>query len=379
MISNNFPKLFLLLFLLAILNGCEESYAEENLTSAPIFPSINEFDGYMVANIPNNINLPADAGGHEDYQTEWWYYTGNLSTEDGQKFGYQFTLFRYSLAPESEMAESASIWRTNQLYFAHLAVADIDSSTFLADEKFSRDSIGLAGAKSEPYHIWIEDWVVQESDGMVHMIAKTEEFGVDLFIETNYDKAILHGEGGLSIKGSSEGEASYYYSLLGDTSGTIYFEEAEYEVTGRSWMDHEYFTNDLGRDATGWDWFSAQFDNGQALMYGQIRLADGGIRKESHGTLVASDFTTQHIQAQDIELSVLDTWTSPDTSIVYPIQWSIQSTKHDIDLVATVMMPNCELQLNLNTYFECPTAYEGTLEGNLVSGEGYMELTGYTP
>ena len=49
-----------------------------------------------------DVQFPRDLGPHEDYQTEWWYYTGNWQTEDGRDFGYQFTIFRRALQPAVE-------------------------------------------------------------------------------------------------------------------------------------------------------------------------------------------------------------------------------------------------------------------------------------
>src|SRR6266496_392841 len=34
-----------------------------------------------------SFRLPADHGPHFDYQTEWWYYTGNLTDASGRHFG----------------------------------------------------------------------------------------------------------------------------------------------------------------------------------------------------------------------------------------------------------------------------------------------------
>ncbi|MFZ1395770.1 MAG: lipocalin-like domain-containing protein, partial [Candidatus Promineifilaceae bacterium] len=50
--------------------------------------------GFARATEPNNIEFPRDLGAHDAYQTEWWYYTGNLEGENGRQFGYQFTIFR---------------------------------------------------------------------------------------------------------------------------------------------------------------------------------------------------------------------------------------------------------------------------------------------
>ena len=55
-----------------------------------------EFDaedltGYQSASGPREWDFPADFGPHPGFGTEWWYYTGNLDSEDGRHFGYQFT------------------------------------------------------------------------------------------------------------------------------------------------------------------------------------------------------------------------------------------------------------------------------------------------
>src|SRR5215210_6959597 len=43
---------------------------------------------------PRPFAFPADHGPHPAYQTEWWYYTGNLVAENGRAFGFQLTFFR---------------------------------------------------------------------------------------------------------------------------------------------------------------------------------------------------------------------------------------------------------------------------------------------
>ena len=62
-------------------------------------------EGYARATETNNIEFPRDFGAHDDYQTEWWYYTGNLETEDARQFGFQFTIFRRALSPQSAVRQ----------------------------------------------------------------------------------------------------------------------------------------------------------------------------------------------------------------------------------------------------------------------------------
>ena len=42
--------------------------------------------------------FPRDHFNHPDYQTEWWYYTGNLRSADGHKFGFELTFFRQGVS-----------------------------------------------------------------------------------------------------------------------------------------------------------------------------------------------------------------------------------------------------------------------------------------
>ena len=74
---------------------------------------------------PQPLNFPADYGPHPDYQTEWWYYTGNLTGEDGRHFGYQFTLFRRAAEPPSERQVRQSDWSADQIYMGHFALTDV--------------------------------------------------------------------------------------------------------------------------------------------------------------------------------------------------------------------------------------------------------------
>lgn len=111
---------------------------------------------------PRQWRFPADFGAHPDHRTEWWYYTGNLETEAGRAFGYQFTIFRQALVPEAPPEQGSrgrgSAWRTPQVYSAHFTVSDIATDTFLQEERFARGALGLAGAEADPYAVWLNDW-----------------------------------------------------------------------------------------------------------------------------------------------------------------------------------------------------------------------------
>ncbi len=43
------------------------------------------------------LAFPRDHGKHPEFETEWWYFTGNLESADGKWFGVQLTFFRRGL------------------------------------------------------------------------------------------------------------------------------------------------------------------------------------------------------------------------------------------------------------------------------------------
>lgn len=333
--------------------------------------------GFMRATEPGAIEFPRDLGAHEQYQTEWWYYTGNLRGDDGREFGYQFTIFRRALTPEKAGSANPSAWRSNQVYFAHFTISDIANETFYEAEKFSRDGAGLAGASAAPYRVWIENWSAAEiAPGIVRLAAQTDEVALSLEL-TQTGPPILQGEAGLSQKGPEAGNASYYYSFVQQpTTGEIIIDGQSFAVAGISWKDHEYSTSALSDNAVGWDWFSIQLDDGTAVMLGQIRQADGTLSPYSAGMLIAPDGASQPLTKDDFDITVTDTWLSEASGAEYPAGWQIHIPAVDLALTAVPLMPNQELTLS-TAYWEGAVAYRGTIAGLAINGRGYIELTGY--
>ncbi len=336
-------------------------------------------DAFARATVPGAVEFPRDLGPHEDYQTEWWYYTGTLQAEDGRDFGYQFTIFRRAMQPLSEVPEvdDPSTWRGNQIYLAHFTISDIDGDDFYVEERFSRGGAELAGAQAQPYRVWLEDWSAAEvAPSMVRIQADTEEVSLDLTLAETMPP-VLHGDGGLSQKGSEPGNASYYYSIVQqETSGELVIGEETFSVAGLSWKDHEYSTSALSPGSTGWDWFSLQLDDGSALMLFQIRREDGSIEPYSSGSFINNDGTLQTLSYEEWQLDVLDSWTSPHSGGEYPAQWRLRIPSINLDLQGRPMMANQELNVS-TIYWEGASEFSGTLADEPVTARGYVEMTGY--
>ena len=333
--------------------------------------------GFARALTPGAIEFPRDLGPHDDFQTEWWYYTGNLEGADGRLFGYQFTIFRRALTPDAAPVDDASPWRANQVYLAHFALSDIANGDFYAYERFSRGAAGLAGAQASPYRVWLEDWQVAEiAPGRTRIQAVADEVALDIVL-TETLPPVLHGDRGLSVKGAEPGNASYYYSIVRQqVSGSVTVRGARVPVTGLSWKDHEYSTSALSPGAVGWDWFSLQLDNGTGLMFFQIRRDDGTLEPASSGSFILADGTVRHLDRAGWELEVLDTWTSPTSGAVYPAGWRIAIPAIGLELRGAPLMANQELNLT-TVYWEGAVEFRGALNGAPVTARGYIEMTGY--
>ncbi|MCY4145308.1 MAG: carotenoid 1,2-hydratase [Chloroflexi bacterium] len=331
--------------------------------------------GFAQAIEPWDWQFPRDHGAHPEFQTEWWYYTGNLADAAGRRFGYQFTIFRRALSPSPAAAKSE--FRSNQIYFAHFTVSDIAGGAFHHDVRYARGAADLAGAAIQPrFHVWLEDWSVRaENDDATAMRiqAASGDFAVDLALRQVKAPA-LQGDKGLSPKSAEIGNASYYYSLSRlETRGQITLGERRFAVSGHSWMDHEFSTSALGGDAQGWDWFGLIFDDGSELMVGQIRLTGGGLETAFGGLLIDADGSTRKLEASDIAIRALDVWRSPHTDVEYPAGWDIAVTGDDgFRLTVAPLLADQELYTGGIIYWEGAVGVSGDK-----TGYGYAELTGY--
>ncbi len=336
--------------------------------------------GYARAIAVRDFVFPRDYAAHPEFQTEWWYYTGNLATPDGRRFGFEFTIFRRALTPT--MPERQSDWATNQVYFADLAVSDIGANQFYARQRFSRGAAGLAGATADPrVTIWIEDWrMAAQNDDATSMRLTAAEGPIALDFTTHQTKPpALQGNHGLSAKSPEPGNASYYYSLTRLlTDGALTINGTPYTVSGTAWMDHEFSTSALSQNAVGWDWFALQLDNQREIMLYQIRNKDGSIVPTSHGSVVNADGSVLPLELKDFTIQVLDRWTSPHTGAIYPSKWrvTIQAPTGPISLDINPLMADQELNSS-TAYWEGASRITGTDNAQAVQGYGYVELTGY--
>ena len=334
-------------------------------------------DDWAQALRPRPLSFPRDHGAHEDFRIEWWYYTGNLQTTEGRRFGYQLTFFRTGLRKNPE---NPSRWTVRDLYTAHFAVSDIEAQQHYRAQRNGRAGIGQAGAETKRLQVWNGDWRVELEDGQHELVAGSDDVSIDLTMRPS-KPLVLHGDAGLSQKGASPGNASYYYSFPRlATAGSITVDGTRFEVSGHSWMDHEFSTSFLEDGQLGWDWFSIQLEDNTELMLYQMRRSDGSIDPFSSGTWISPSGQAQHLSASDFSMLPGPRWHSTRTGGDYPLTWRIELPSQGLGLDVEPAFDQQEMVTDATTgisYWEGSISITGRRGQKAVQGKGYLELTGY--
>jgi predicted secreted hydrolase len=322
--------------------------------------------------------FPRDHFDHPDFQTEWWYYTGNVKSADGHHFGFELTFFRQGVDRDASKTKS---WDVRDLYLAHLALSDLDGHEFYHTERISRAGPGLAGISAADGRIWNGNLQVQWQGGEQKMQAVDARFELHFALRAE-KPPVINGQNGVSQKAEGPGRASHYISLTRlAANGRIRVSGKTFEVTGLAWMDHEFFTHQLGANQVGWDWLSIQLDDNTELMLFRIRRSDDSTDAFSAGTFVDAQGTSTHLRSSEFTLQPQgETWTSPATKAAYPIRWKISVPRLGIELEANTPLPSQELTSHNQispSYWEGAVTFAGRKQHAARTGAGYLEMTGY--
>jgi predicted secreted hydrolase len=321
--------------------------------------------------------FPRDHASHPEFKIEWWYYTGNVATATGRRFGYQLTFFRVGV---DQTPVNPSRWAIRDIHMAHLAVSDPQGRRYRFDERLSRSGPGLSGAATDRYAVWNDDWRAGLNEQGQHTLtAASPQAAITLVLDPGKPPAV-NGIDGISQKGARQGNASHYYSMTRmPTRGTLVVDGERFEVTGDSWMDHEFGTSFLEPEQQGWDWLSIQLDDNRELMLYQLRRSDGTRDPRSSGTIVDAQGRTTHLTATDFTMTALGrTYTAP-SGARYPLGWSVAIPSQQIAIETSTPLDAQELAtLGAGiAYWEGMIEVRGTARGRPLTGRGYLEMTGY--
>lgn len=355
-------------------------------------------------------DFPRDHWARDGYKTEWWYFTGHLEADSGERFGYQFTFFRVGLL--KERPDVVSDWGAKDLIMGHAALSPLPARGGAGEPAYAKATARQAGSwgeRAEPKHRFSEllyravpllggfgdypderiawsrgpagtagTWELKWNGEAFDFSAVDDELGFAFDLETRPAKPmIFQGPNGFSQKSETSSAASQYYSFTRlTTSGSVTLDGQTYTVSGQSWMDKEFFTNTMTAEQVGWDWFSLQLDDGRELMLYILRDAEGRLNY-ARGTLVLADRQTEYLSQTQFTIESGDTWASPSGDR-YPVSWSVQVSEKGLRLNVEAQ---AEDQENRSRLIPTLRYWEGAVnvlgpDGERI-GVGFVEMTGY--
>jgi len=343
---------------------------------------------------PLPIAFPRDDGPH-DRLTEWWYYTGHMRDAAGHRFGFEFVVFR------AERGDFPVTWAS------HLALTDETRGRFSYAQRLEvgpqADRSPRQGTSAEPTGFALAvlpaggrrgptgkaaptPWLMSGGPGRSRLEAALNadeattagrDFGLDL--ELDETQPVLHDRDGWLDFSAAGG--SYYYSRPSmPARGTLTLDGQPLAVTGQAWFDHQW-GDFIAVGSGGWDWFAVNLADGTDLVLWLVR--DGaGVYQLVYGTLRRPDGTVVYLPGEAFSVHATGRWASPRTGAVYPAGWRIVVPGEDLTIDLSPTVADQELDTRPTSgvvYWEGSQLVRASLRGRSLSGEAYVELTGYAP
>lgn len=361
-------KILVLLFIIFFLFLLSLSLLRKELSKGKPLQVLAEDDTqYELPSENKKIIFPQAHWPHRGFRHEWWYLTANLSTESGQRFATQWTLFR--------TAVNDLHW-----YFAHAALAD--TTVHLAEFRDGREELGNIELINFPFTALIDDWSWRSSAQLLpaqltygsakyDLADGTEDepglplknWQVDLFL-SDANPFYLQGVNGFSSKHPNKDIASYYYSQpFISVKGNILWQGKRQSVTGMAWFDREWGSKMLAPEQQGWDWFSLRLNKDRALMIYRIRSEKNDFL---YGSVMDSSGDIKILATKDIRLKSQALGQGN-----YPQGFTLEVQPLGINLMINIINNQQVMRFGIE-YFEGMVTFSGSH-----TGEGFVEMTGY--
>ena len=318
----------------------------------------------LVSDAPRSIDFPRDDGPHDE-PIEWWYYTGHLFTENGDRYGFEFVVFKAQVG-------------TVTGYASHFAITDNAAGSFQYDQRLGFAPADANVERETGFDLRADNWTMTGLGGNDQISAGMDGYAIDLQLTSEKEPVLHDGDGYIDY---GDGEGSYYYSRTRmNVQGKLTVDGVAVPVTGESWFDHQW--GDFSTFSRGgWDWYSFQFDDQTELMLYVVRDLDGSDAIVD-GSYIAADGTLTVLEPEDFVLTPTGNWTSEKSGSTYPAGWTVDIPSIDLKIDITPTIADQELDTTASTgviYWEGEVIVEGTKAGAPITGLGYVELTGYAP
>lgn len=341
-------------------------------------------DGYQIP-VPGTVfTFPRGHGSHPGFRIEWWYVTGHLLDDQGERHGFQLTFFRSALRPLAEQEGETAPFGRDQLHMAHAAWSEIVPQRFVSEERLARGGWD-AGASTQRLDLFQNEWRLAARDDSANPV-------IDAFFTLQNSHRVLlslrplkpfvqFGEDGVERKGTAPSAASHYLTFTRlQAEGMVEIDGESRRVTGLAWMDHEISSSQLDENQSGWDWASIHLDDGREIMMYILRREDGTVDPHSVLYWVDREGGLTAVTPDAFTWKANREWTSPKTGATYPLDWTLTVNDPESGAPATFrVQPWFDTQEHSGRLSGIPY-WEGACRvtrNGQPAGLAYVELTGY--
>ena len=301
------------------------------------------------------LNLPADDAPHGS-AIEWWYYSGILGAEAGQRYAFHMVVFvANGLVKHTVMHAALTDLQTGKRYASQTRTGGIPATSVANGFDFRQ-----------------QGWQVAASPASHFLRAGFDGASIAFDLGVS-GPAVAHRAPGSDTPGLldfGKSGISYYYSRPRlPARGSIAVGGKSLPVSGELWFDHQWGEFDVL--TLGWNWFALHLADGSDLMLYELFDVDG--RKIMTAGTLSNAKGSQPLQPGEVELVPGTTWTSPKTNIPYVVEWRIKLPSGVLNIKP--FLPDSEFDSGWTTgniYWEGPVKVSGSQEG-----QGFLELSGY--
>jgi predicted secreted hydrolase len=168
---------------------------------------------------------------------------------------------------------------------------------------------------------------------------------------------------------------NYYYSLTRlQTSGTVIVGQEVIQVSGMTWMDHEYGYFGSAKEPVLWFLQDMQLDNGVHISHYQTFTQGNapklGERKQSNATVQFPDGTEYFLQ--DCWMTPNEPWTSLMGTTFF-LKFKIEIPAFDAVFEVTSLMADQDFPMPAVDVYEGVAKAVGTFQGKDVTGTAWNE------
>ena len=303
------------------------------------------------------VSLPADDAPHAN-TTEWWYHSGQLQTESGERYSFHVATFML----QGALAHTAF----------HGALRDHQTNKHYTNQSRTEGKPGES--LRDGFAFSYDHWQIR-GVGPTHTVKMAGKgFAIDLAL-SDAQPPVLHQAPATPTAGLLDlGPAGWSYYISRPrmaAQGTLVVDGVAKKVSGEVWFDHQW--GDFDASTLRWNWFALQLADGADLMIYEIFARDGAplLRFGSY----AKDGAVSAIGADEIRTAARGSWKSKVSGVTYPMEWTLAVPSRGIDLKLDPINRQSQFDARLttlNVYWEGAVKVSGSQ-----SGVGFQELYGY--